>query len=310
LTDHYITHPDLDVAFQSLSAGPQSPLGLELLERAVEANAERSVQAAAIYQLAGYHAEVADQVEMAPLLVEEAEAKQPRDEGRLVALQQATEKLKGFDPAASRQKAIQLAEQLKREYADVREPQRTFNGQGMFWRQKGAVDGAASKPTYGALAEGLLFDLQQLQVGMPAPDIETINNGKQEFATQYLGKVTVLMFDYYFHEDQERALADWAKQQAGKPLDVLVVRTKLPGAPGDVDPGPLEPLRFVTEENGGPIATQWNIRRRPTFFVVDGNGVIQARKFPEAPRHLVDELLKGAAAETGRLFVPKPEATN
>ncbi|MGD9636241.1 MAG: M56 family metallopeptidase [Pirellulales bacterium] len=309
LAEHYITHPDLDVTFQSFSGGPQLPSGLELLERAVEVNPERTVQAAAIYQLACYHADIADQVEVVPLMIEEAEAKQPRDEGRLIALRMATDKLKGFDSAASREKAIQFAENLEKGYADLREPERTFNGQGMFWRQSGAVDQADGKPSYGELAEGLLFDLKQLQVGMPAPDIATEKEGEREFATQYLGKVTVLMFDYYFDEHLERIMADWAKQQAGKPLDVLVVRTKLPGATDDGDKSALAPLRFVNEENGGPIATQWNIRRRPTFVVVDGNGVIRARNFPEVPFHLVSELLKVGAAETDRVFVPDTKVT-
>jgi hypothetical protein len=104
-----------------------------------------------------------------------------------------------------------------------------------------------------------------------------------------------------------RAIADWAKQQAGKPLDVLGVRTTFPGQSDDFDASGFSPLRFVMEENGGPIATHWNIRRRPTYFVVDGNGVIRARNFPEVPYHLAGELLNGAAAETDRVFVPKPD---
>jgi hypothetical protein len=310
LAEHYLTHPDLDITFKNVSAGPQSPLGPELLQKAIDASAERTVQAAAIYYLASQHLEIANHASMVDLIMEDAESRQPRDERRLAILRQALEKLKGIDPQAERDAAIKLAERLKRDYSDVREPRRTSEASGVFERRPETAEQARSEPGYGALADSLLFDLQKLQIGMPAPDIETEKDGKREYATQYLGKVTLLMFDYSFNEAPLRAIADWAKQQTGKPLDVLVVRTKVSGQSDDFDAAAFAPLRFIAEENGGPIATQWNIRRRPTFFVVDGNGVIQARDFPEAPYHLVSELLKGAAAETDRVFVPKPEATN
>lgn len=96
--------------------------------------------------------------------------------------------------------------------------------------------------------------------------------------------------------------AKWAKSLRDEPLDVLVVRGKHPGDPDDFDGNALAPLRFVTEDHAGPIATGWSIRRRPTVFVVDGNGVIRARRLSEVPYQLVGELLKGAAAETDRVF--------
>ena len=278
------------------------------MQKAIDTSPHRTVQAAAIYQLACYQSELADHAEMVPMMIEEAEAKQPRDEGMLIALRQATEKLMGVDSAALRENSIRLAERLKRDYADVREPQRVFNESGIFWRQPETNEQARAKPGYGALADGLLFDLKQLQVGMPAPDIATETDGKQDFATQYLGKVTLLMFDYSFNEHQERSIADWSKQRTGKPLDVLVVRTRLPGEPTEFDTSEFAPLRFIAEDNGGPIATQWSIRRRPTVFVVDGNGIIRARRLNDVPYHLVSTLLKGAA-ETDRVFAPWTEVT-
>jgi hypothetical protein len=145
------------------------------------------------------------------------------------------------------------------------------------------------------LANGLLFDLERLQVGMPAPDIVTGDGGKRDHQTQYLGKVTVLVFDYSLNDVQEQNIAKWAQPQAGQPLDVLLVRGRLRGDTSAAIPQPAPPLRVLEEAENGPLAAEWGIRRRPSIFVVDREGTIRARNLNIMPTAFVGELLESAA---------------
>jgi beta-lactamase regulating signal transducer with metallopeptidase domain len=300
LAAHYVTHPDLDLMFRRTSAGPRIAEVPELFGRAAAENPFPSVKAAAIYQLACYHADLADSVEIVPLLIEELRVgAQSQAPGRMEALLQAKESLRDVDPVASRQQAIQLAKRVQQEFADVREPERVFQFNGMFQRQQGAaIAGVDQQPTYGQLANGLLFDLERLQVGMPAPDIVTGDGGMREHQTQYLGKVTVLVFDYSlrsFNGVQDQSIAEWAKQQTGRPLDVLFVRGRLRGDTSEAMPQPAPPLRVLEEAENGPVAPEWGIRRRPSIFVVDREGTIRARNLNIMPTAFVGELLESAA---------------
>jgi hypothetical protein len=59
----------------------------------------------------------------------------------------------------------------------------------------GGLKSSGDKRTYGALAEGFLFELDHLQLGMQAPDFEaTDENGVKFKLSDYKGKVVVVDF--------------------------------------------------------------------------------------------------------------------
>ncbi len=60
---------------------------------------------------------------------------------------------------------------------------------------KDYADIPAGRRTLGQMAEGDLFELQHLQIGMTAPDIEGADVDDQTFKlSDYIGKVVVLDF--------------------------------------------------------------------------------------------------------------------
>lgn len=107
LAEHYLQHPDLDLAFRSLSAEPQSADAPELVMLAIERSPHASVKAGAIYQLACYYADQADKTAMVALMLDKAKLQQPRNEARLLELVKLAARLeqRGIDTAASRKGA-------------------------------------------------------------------------------------------------------------------------------------------------------------------------------------------------------------
>lgn len=139
------------------------------------------------------------------------------------------------------------------------------------------------RTTYGEAASRELFDLQRLQVGMVAPEIEGSDLDEVPFKlSDYRGKVVMLDFwghwcppcrAMYPHEQEiTRKLAD-------KPFVLL-------GVNSDADLG--EAREAVSSENlswrhfwngptgtRGPISTQWNVEGWPTVYLIDQAGVIR-----------------------------------
>ena len=139
----------------------------------------------------------------------------------------------------------------------------------------------AKPKTYGALAEAALFELRNLAVGKPAPEIEGEDvDGRRFKLSDHRGKVIVLTFSGNWcgpcreMYPRERALAARLKD---RPFALLSVNT---------DPD-RETLRKSIREGeitwpcwfdggqDGPITSRWNVLSFPTVFVIDAKGVIR-----------------------------------
>jgi thiol-disulfide isomerase/thioredoxin len=134
-------------------------------------------------------------------------------------------------------------------------------------------------------ARGSLFELDHLQLGMLAPEIEGQDVDSQAFKlSDYRGKVVVLAFwghwcnwcrAMYAHE---RALV---KRLANEPFALI-------GVNSDVDRTSLREVlaaEQITWRNfwdgpqgtKGPIARRWNVTSWPTIYVLDATGKIRFR---------------------------------
>jgi hypothetical protein len=136
---------------------------------------------------------------------------------------------------------------------------------------------------YAEESKGYIFELEHLQVGMRAPEIEAIDAAGRPFKLSgERGKVVVLHF-WSMHDPSSVATLD--------PLaalrDALGQRPfSLIGVNGD---GPAERVGPLVSEAGvtwrtlldgsleGPLARGWNVNLWPTIYVLDAEGVIRHR---------------------------------
>jgi len=138
--------------------------------------------------------------------------------------------------------------------------------------------------TYGEWAEGELFELRRLAIGMLAPEIVGPDlEGDQMRLSDFRGRVVVLHFwgdwcascrGLYAHE------RELVERRIDRPFTML-------GVNSDAE---LSKLRTVMEREGltwrswrnegspaGPISTQWNVHAWPATYVLDAAGVIRYR---------------------------------
>lgn len=170
-------------------------------------------------------------------------------------------------------------------------------------------------------AKGLLFRQDKLQVGMPAPEVNTVDEFGNAFKlSDFKGKVTVIAFWGIWcapcraQIPMERELVARYKD---KPFAILGVNT---------DSKKDEYMKFVVD-NGitwknswqgsttGPWCTAWGIQRFPTYFVLDAQGVIRftnqggGQPVGNAVDHLMSELESGGKSPApGDKPAPTPPA--
>jgi beta-lactamase regulating signal transducer with metallopeptidase domain/uncharacterized GH25 family protein len=285
LLEHYLADPNLDLALGGFNAGPNIERAPELLRRAAAESPHRNVQAAALYYNALYlrdRADAAAQVD--DMLIELEHAAQPNQ-----AWIDMVKRLKGSDPAAERTEAIELCDRLIRDYADVDEPYRVFEGSGIF--REGTPDANSPGPNrnFKSRAEGLLFDLEHLQVGMRAPELAAVGDNSSVPHTSYKlrdGKVTVVAFLSYGQDALESELRNIAAGHADGLVDVVTVFNDMGVKPtGTTTENPTR----INVSSNGPIP--WAVDSWPCIFVVDQQGIIRGRRLTTAPSTLVNQLL-------------------
>jgi peroxiredoxin len=135
----------------------------------------------------------------------------------------------------------------------------------------------------GAVAEPQLFELQRLQIGMVAPEIEgTDLEGVTFKLSDYRGKVVVLDFWGYWcpicrrNLPAERAMVAKYKDDAFALLGVNSDPKERIESSSQLDRIPWRNI-FDGGDPYGPIARRWNVDSWPVIYVLDEDGVIRFR---------------------------------
>jgi peroxiredoxin len=214
------------------------------------------------------------------------------------------ERFTGVDPAQARAEAEQLLERVRRDFADV--PQTQFLADGPAHLQLSRyVSPQAKVKTYGALAEAALFELRNLAVGRPAPDIEGEDvDGRRFKLSDYRGKVIVLTFSGNWcgpcREMYPRG-REMAIHLKDRPFALLYVNTdpERESLRKSIREGEITWRCWWDGGQDGPITSRWNILSFPTVFVIDSQGIIRDIGLRgEDLDRAVDRLL-GEAAQSG-----------
>lgn len=143
------------------------------------------------------------------------------------------------------------------------------------------------KPTLGEIAEGELFDLRELAVGRPAPDIiGTDLDGRMFKLSDYRGKVVVLTFSGNWcgpcvrMYPRERELVERFKALPFALVSVVNDRDKAELRTA-IDSGVITWRCWWDGGFDGPICLRWGVDRWPTVFIIDAKGVIRYRDVRE-----------------------------
>ncbi len=181
----------------------------------------------------------------------------------------------------------------------LREVLKTASAQKKLTDGKGGVDPDLADQL-AAQAKGLLFEVEHLQVGMPAPDFATKTfDGKPLSLSSLHGKVVLVDFwatwcpncvaEFPHLEKVQQALSDKpfvilsvSLDESGDMAKRLVKRMKAPG---------IHTWDIIDGEN--PVGLMYNVRQLPTWYLLDQKGIIRMRD-PKSDKlvELVEALLK------------------
>lgn len=163
---------------------------------------------------------------------------------------------------------------------------------------------ALNNQTVKDVIEGPIFELEHLQVGSAAPDIEGVDFDGIEFKlSDYRGKVVMLGFWGYWCPPcramfpHERELIE---QLVGMPFVLIGVNSdrRLETAVKATKEENLVWRNFWCGPKGraGPIAKKWNVSAWPTVYLIDANGVI---RYKEVLGREIDTGIEALLAEMG-----------
>lgn len=268
---------DLVVAIDALVQPENEPL----LRRIAEEHTDRAVRGLALLQLAHARLATAHIVREirgcadAPGL---AEAREVLGESRAA-------ELGASDPALAERDAAQLYERVERDYGDV-----------LDW---GEQPGGA---TLGDRARRCLFEIRELAIGRPAPEIEGEDlDGDPMTLSELRGKVVLLQFwtpsDTRLDQQLEGVKALHARLD-GEPFEIVGVASDT-----EADEALLAaervgiPWRSFRDDENDAISETWNTDLRATSFLIDADGIIRARDLcGETLAAAVDELVAKVTA--------------
>jgi thiol-disulfide isomerase/thioredoxin len=138
-----------------------------------------------------------------------------------------------------------------------------------------------------------------LAVGKPAPEIEGVDfDGKPLKLSDFKGKVVVLVFwgswcgPCMAQVPQERELIERLKGQPFALLGVDCEADKETARQVMARERMTWPNWFDGAQGTGPIANRYHIRRYPSIFILDHQGVIRGRDTAAGLDQTVDKLLK------------------
>jgi len=281
--ERYIDEPQLQAFFRYLGAGARSARAESFLRTALELSPHREVRAMATYYLARRLLRQSEYPMYARQLREECAAYP--DTPRTQALLQSIPRLETVSrqqAAAYRRESVALLEVLQADYADV--PHVRYYGTGPArTRITEYVDPSGKqRRRFAELAEAMLFQLEHLQVGSVAPEIEGIDqDGKPFRLSDYRGQIVFLAFCANWcgpcvaMYPQERELLE---TYADRPVAILHVNAddELGTLQDSVERGEIT-WRSWWDGKDGPIAAKWHVDSWPTTFLLDADGIIRYR---------------------------------
>ena len=164
------------------------------------------------------------------------------------------------------------------------------------------------------LAGAEIYELKNLAVGQPAPEIsEPDSQGRPLRWNDLKGKVVVIFFSRNISsKGASLALDRWLRDHfANQPLELLTVN-------GDPEAGSLRPdLQRQKDgwriwKDGRSIADRWNVCRWPTIYVIDHEGIIRDRFKGDKATHgadvetIIAKLVQGVPPPPVKVTVVEP----
>lgn len=162
-------------------------------------------------------------------------------------------------------------------------------------------------------ANGLIYEIEHLQVGMRAPafTLKTLD-GKEVSLESLRGKAVLLDFWASWCANciaELPHLRATIKKFAGKPLAVLAVslddtREEVESILKHHEYPAMHAWDPAGSEN--PVGVLYNVQELPTWYLIDADGVIRARDpFGDKLEKSLQEVLSGEGARIGMSNVPK-----
>jgi peroxiredoxin len=191
------------------------------------------------------------------------------------------------DSAASRLEALRLLDETVEQYGDVLGAPRTTYGATLLKVERGEKDALTQqlRPRLLQRAESLKFEIQNLSIGQPAPEIAGPDAfGNDLKLSDHRGKAVVIMFSFKGCGPCEAMYPDSLKLleiYAGRPLAFVGVvgDTELATVKETVEEKTITwPVWWDGRVRPGPLATRWNVSGWPEVFVLDHQGIIRYRE--------------------------------
>jgi len=141
---------------------------------------------------------------------------------------------------------------------------------------------AYPKSTEAIQAKGILFVLERLQVGMTAPDVETLDvDGKAFKLSDSRGKATLIVFFGFWHRATPQLLTQLkALETSLKDKPFTIVGVAAEDKPDDFKKSIADSgLDWKISWQGGragPWIAEWGVSRMPSIYLLDESGVIRA----------------------------------
>ncbi|MHC4402171.1 MAG: TlpA family protein disulfide reductase, partial [Planctomycetota bacterium] len=268
----HFADPELSRVFYMLEGIP-SDAAEHLLRKALEEHPDPEVRAHACYFLAEYlfhYSKTARRCREDPEVLESI---------AIIRGEPVAKKYRDADPDRFQAEAEGLYGRVAAEHSGVMKRSDTYSRLGPDDLKR------LQRNTLAELAERALSALEQIAVGLVAPEIEGEDvDGVRFMVSDYSGKVVVLAFSALWcgpcrrMHAHERELVERLKDE---PFALVHVSGDYSHSRDQVKEmmaqGEITWRSFWDGGPDGPIAAQWNIKSWPAVFVLDPHGVIRHR---------------------------------
>lgn len=334
LREHYLGHRDLDLLIDGFTAGHGGLVESEALLRAARTNSpHRHVRAAAslylaellqhrarmhamfgnmdLAQFGKFKIQMTDQKGITQTLEtrvddlpEETRKFFKQQRNHVAALQKL---LANFDGQANERAIVALLDDVIEHYAGVKAPSYHWEPPNYDLRFTRPVtdDGFNGSQEYSAQAARRKFQVTQLKLGRPAPDIVGKDpQGKPARLSDERGRVVVLTVGAEFGENDVaiRRCRKLLEKNGNAPLAMVSVVEEKPDQPYSAyNKARSAGITWkVIADPGGVLCARWRQITSPEVYVIDAHGVLRFHgmcgEYSEDFTPLVEKLLKKAGS--------------